>query len=178
METSQVASRIGTILPILNERQKRIFLASEAIALGYGGVTEVSKISGVSRVTITKGMNEIKEGVDISDVSIRCRKKGGGRKKIIDKNPKILSVLEQMLEPYTSGDPINELLWTSKSTRNLEKTLNGLGIIISDTTIASCLRTLGYSLQMNKKALTTRPSDPERDNQFRYIANLYSSFRG
>ena len=103
------AERIRNILPLLDERQKRLYLANEAKSIGYGGITQVSKISGVSRVTITQGMAEIKrEGYQPKSES-RCRKKGGGRKPIETKNPEIIYELENFLLPHTKGDPMNPL---------------------------------------------------------------------
>ena len=71
-------NKIKKILPLLNEKQKRIYLASEAEAIGYGGISEVSRISGMSRRAISRGMKEIKsENISLESI----RKEGGGRKK-------------------------------------------------------------------------------------------------
>jgi len=99
----------------------------------------------------------------------RCRKEGGGRKLIETKNPHIVKELEMLLEPYTKGDPINPLKWTSKSTRTLEAAFKKKGYTISDTTIAGILKAQGYSLQSNRKELAITPIHPDRDVQFEYI---------
>jgi transposase len=161
--------RILNMLPLLDERQRRLYLANEAKAIGYGGITQVSKISGVSRVTITQGLTEINSNDYKPEVQNRCRKKGGGRKKIEMKNPDILRELETLLEPYTKGDPMNPLKWSSKSMRRIEKALEEKGYKISDTTIAEMLKKQGYSLQSNKKDLAITPSHPDRDAQFEHI---------
>jgi len=163
------AERIRNTLPLLDERQKRLYLANEAKSIGYGGITQVSKISGVSRVTITHGMAEINSEEYQPQAQIRCRKKGGGRKAIETKQPEIIRELEQLLEPYTKGDPMNPLKWSSKSIRTLEKTLEQKGFKVSDTTIAEMLKKRGYSLQANKKDLAIKPSHPDRNAQFEYI---------
>jgi len=144
-------------------------LASEAKAIGYGGISQVSRISGVSRVTITQGMAEISSKGYQPQAQNRLRKKGGGRKKIETKKPEILEELDELLEPYTKGDPMNPLKWTSKSIRALEMELQRRGYKISDTTIAEMLKKQGYSLQANRKDLAIKPSHPDRDAQFKYI---------
>jgi len=163
------AERIRNTIPFLDERQRRLYLANEAKAIGYGGITQVSKISGVSRVTITQGMAEINcEGYQ-AKIQSRCRKVGGGRKSIEAKNPQILIELEELLDPHTKGDPMNPLKWSSKSLRKIEEALTQKGYKISDTVIAEMLKKLGYSLQSNKKDLAIKPSHPDRNAQFEYI---------
>ena len=166
---SATAERIRNMVPLLDERQRRLYLANEAKSIGYGGITQVSKISGVSRVTITQGLAEINSEGYQPKAQNRCRKKGGGRKLIETKNPEILKELDELLEPYTKGDPMNPLKWSSKSTRALETALEEKGYKISDTTIAEKLKAQGYSLQSNKKDLAIKPSHPDRDSQFEYI---------
>jgi transposase len=163
------AERICNTLPLLDERQRRLYLANEAKAIGYGGITQVSKISGVSRVTITQGMAEINSEGYQPKAQNRCRKEGGGRKTIEAKTPEILQELDELLAPYTKGDPMNPLKWSSKSTRALEFALEQKGYKISDTTIAEKLKAQGYSLQSNRKDLAITPSHPDRDAQFEYI---------
>jgi transposase len=161
--------RIQGMLPLLDERQRRLYLANEAKAIGYGGITQVSKVSGVSRVIITQGLAEINSEGYQPKAEKRCRKKGGGRKTIETKTPEILQELEELLEPYTKGDPMNPLRWTSKSMRVLEKALAQKGYKISDTAIGEKLKVMGYSLQSNKKDLAITPTHPDRDAQFEHI---------
>ena len=161
--------RIRKTIVFLNEKQRRLYLANEAKSIGYGGITQVSKVSGVSRVTITQGMAEINSEGYSAEAQIRCRKKGGGRKPIEVKIPEIIPELEKLLEPYTKGDPMNPLKWTSKSMRAIENALAQKGYKISDTVIAEILKKQGYSLQANKKDLAIKPSHPDRNAQFEYI---------
>jgi len=161
-------TRIETMLPILNERQRRIFLATEAKAIGYGGISRISEISGISRITITQGIKEIENGHMSQDVS-HCRRKGGGRKSINEALPGIIQELEDILEGHKSGDPMKPLMWTSKSVRNIEKTLKERGYSISHSTVSEVLKNLGYSLQANRKALPMQKRHPERNEQFEYI---------
>ena len=166
-ETS--AERIRNTLPLLDERQQRLYLANEAKAIGYGGISQVSKVSGISRVTITRGMAEINSEEYRAEAQNRCRKKGGGRKPIETKYPEIKEELEKLLEPYTKGDPMNPLKWTSKSMRALESALAQMGYKVSDTVISEMLKKQGYSLQSNKKDLAIKPNHPDRNAQFEYI---------
>jgi len=163
------AERIRNTLPLLNERQKRLYLANEAKAIGWGGISQVSKISGVSRVTITEGMKEINSEGYEPKAENRCRKKGGGRKLQEEINPEIIEMLESFLEGHTKGDPMNPLKYTSKSTRKIERAFAEKGYKISDTTIGEILKSQGYTLQANRKDLAIKPSHPDRDAQFEHI---------
>ena len=161
--------RISKTLPLLDERQRRLYLANEAKAIGYGGISQLSRITGVSRATITQGLAEISSEGYQPRGQIRCRKEGGGRKQVVTKEPELLHELDELLEPYTKGDPMNPLKWTSKSTRALEKALKQKGYRISDTTITELLKKQGYSLQSNRKELAITPSHADRNAQFEYI---------
>ena len=131
----------------LNENQRRIFLGIEAEEIGYGGISEVSRITGVSRKSISRGKNEFKKPEDFNQN--RIRKKGGGRKKTKETDKTLLADLEKLIEPLTRGDPESPLLWTCKSTRKLAKELN-------------------YSLQSNVKT-DEGGKHPDRNTQFEFI---------
>jgi transposase len=164
-----ISNRIVTMLPILNEYQRRIFLATEAQMLGYGGISYISRISGVSRVTITHGINEIKNQSVAKQSNGRSRKKGGGRKSVNESQPGIIKEIEKLIEGHTKGDPMNPLMWTSKSVRHLETTLKEKGYQTSYVTVSTLLKKLGYSLQANRKELATKEQHPDRNEQFEYI---------
>jgi hypothetical protein len=106
-------TRIDAVLPTLNEYQSRIYLAAEAKAIGYGGITLVSRLSGVSRPTLTKGVKELVNSEVLEQG--RCRKAGGGRKSITETQPGVVTALQELLEAHTKGDPMRLLLWTNKS---------------------------------------------------------------
>ncbi|MDR0631714.1 MAG: ISAzo13 family transposase [Holosporaceae bacterium] len=161
--------RIESMMPLLDERQKRLFLATEAKVLGYGGISQVSSISGVSRVTITRGIKEIENQNEFLQAKGRCRKSGGGRKAITETQPGIVQELENMIDGYTKGDPMIQLMWTSKSVRNLEQTLRDKGYRVSFATVSELLKRLGYSLQANRKNLPIQKQHPDRNEQFEYI---------
>jgi transposase len=157
--------RYEAIFPLLNERQRRVIAAADALFLGRGGVSRVARASGLSRTTIHRGLAELDEN---GPADTRIRQAGGGRKSVVDHSPEILAALEALVEPATRGDPMSPLRWTCKSTRQLAAALERQGYSISPPTVASLLHGLGYSLQANTKTLEGT-SHPDRDQQFRYI---------
>jgi hypothetical protein len=165
------------IKPILNERQKRLWAASEAISLGYGGVSILQKATNLSRSTIHIGIKELHKGLSEEEID-HIRQKGGGRKSIEEEYPRLLSKLKQIIEPVTSGDPMKStLLWTSKSTRHIAQALKTMGFNVSHMTVSQILEyELGYSLQRNRRALAGVHS-LVRDEQFRYINDMVKKFQ-
>jgi transposase len=165
----QTENRIKTMLPLLNERQRRLFLATESEAIGYGGVSQVSKVSGVSRVTITQGIKELKSEDVYKMDNERSRRGSGGRKKVTELYPRIYEEIEDIIQPHTKGNPENPLLWTSKSVRKLQNALEERGIKVAHRTICDLLKELGYALLGNRKELALKESHPDRNAQFEYI---------
>jgi len=160
-------TRIDFMLPTLNEYQRRRFLSAEAKAIGYGGISLVSRLSGVSRQTLTEGVKELDNSEIIEQG--RSRKAGGGRKSKSETNPEIIIALQEIVDIHTKGDPMRLLLWTNKSLRNLEKALKEKGLTVCYRVIGEMLSELGYGLQADKKTLTVKPSHPDRDAQFEHI---------
>ena len=152
--------------PVLNEQSLRRFVAMEARALGRGGVSLMSRISGLARSTIYHGLTDIRDHV--SAPTGRIRKPGGGRKKKSSEDPTLVVDLKRLVEPTTRGDPMQLLLWTTRSLRNLVNALAAKGHKVSPTVVSELLRDMGYSLQANSK---TREGTLhiDRDAQFRYI---------
>jgi hypothetical protein len=140
--------------------------ASEALSLGYGGVSRIRRASGLSRKAITKGMREIAEG---GGVAGRIRRLGSGRKSIVERDPKILVSLDLLIEPETRGDPESPLRWICKSTRNLAAQLTRKKHPVSHEKVAQLLRDQNYSLQSNRKT-EEGANHPDRDAQFRHIS--------
>jgi len=135
--------------------------------LGYGGVSEVNKLTGKSMTTIRKGIEEINSTKKIDEPN-RIRKKGSGRKKLIFKKPEIIKNLGLIMENDTSGDPMKHLKWTTKSTGNVADELKEKGYKISADTVGRLLKQENYSLKANRKS-TESGSSPERDDQFKHI---------
>jgi hypothetical protein len=160
-----LSQKFSAIWPLLDERNRRLMAASEALALGYGGVTIIRKASGLSRKAIAKGIREIAEGVAMPG---RIRRSGAGRKNLIDLDPKILAALDNLIEPETRGDPESPLRWVCKSTRNIAAQLTKQKHPVSHEKVAQILRDQNYSLQSNRK--TEEGADhPDRDAQFHHI---------
>lgn len=151
----------------LNEAQRRHFAALRAIEIGWGGITKVSTLTGLSYKTIKKGIDELNEQELIEDYGC-VRKKGGGRKKIEEKDPTIIDDLKQIMEDNTAGDPMSSLKWTNKSTYNIAEELEGMGHEVSPDTVARLLKEQNYSLQANVKSIEPGSSSG-RDKQFHYI---------
>jgi hypothetical protein len=155
---------------MLNERQRRRFLAIESKSLGYGGISLISRLSGVSRQTLTVGVKEL-DDLDAEEMTpkSRIRKGGAGRKPVWERQPGILGSLEGLVSAHTKGDPMCALLWTNKSLRNLEAGLSGLGYTACYRVVGVMLKMLGYGLQADKKTLTVTPPHKDRDAQFEHI---------
>lgn len=163
---SQLQQKFAPLWPLLDERTRRLMAASEARALGHGGVSLVSRACGLSRKAITKGQWEIEEGT-VPSLG-RIRRPGGGRKKILDHDPRLLGALDRLIDPETRGDPESPLRWICKSTRTLAAQLTRRKHPVSHMKVAQLLREQGYSLQGNRK--TEEGGDhPDRDAQFRHI---------
>jgi Rhodopirellula transposase DDE domain len=158
--------RYKAMAPVLDEQSRRRFVALEAQTLGRGGVSLMARITGLSRRTIYHGLSDIQSRE--SPGPGRVRKRGGGRKSKVLEDPTLVADLRKLVEPMTRGDPMQRLLWTCRSLRNLVKELAAEGHTVSPTVVGNLLRDIGYSLQANSK---TREGDQhiDRDAQFRYI---------
>jgi hypothetical protein len=171
---TRLAEKYTSMLPYLNERQRRLFLAVEARAFGRGGVVRVARATGVSRPTIQQGLRELSGPVTAPD---RVRQPGGGRKKLTDRDPTLFGDLEALVDPDTRGDPMSPLRWTCKSTRQLAEALAGAGHRVSHTVVAELLDRAGYSLQAPAKTVEGH-QHPDRDAQFRYLNEQVKTFLG
>ena len=167
-----LAEKLAAILPHLNEKQRRLLLATEARALGYGGIVRVARAARVSRPTIQKGLQELEQS---APVAARVRNVGGGRKSVRTRDPTLLAALEALVDPDTRGDPMSPLRWTCKSTRQLAATLSERGHSVSHRVVAELLRELGYSLQAPTKT-EEGSKHPDRDGQFRYLNEQIKAF--
>ena len=174
-QLSEIKSRYNLIKPFFNEKARRLFLAAEAKVIGWGGIEKVSRDTGVSSDTISKGCKELEEKPEVIE-SGKIRKPGGGRKKLIDTDLTLLSDLDSLIEPTTRGDPESPLRWTCKSTRKLARELKMMGHNVSHTRVAELLRGQGYSLQSNQKVIEGN-NHPDRNAQFIFIDNKTKLFK-
>jgi len=164
--------KVAALLPYLNERQRRLFLAVEARALGHGGVVRVARAAGVSRPTIQQGLRELTGSVALPE---RVRRVGGGRKSLAERNPALLPDLEALVDPDTRGDPMSPLRWTCKRTRQLAGALQERGHRVGYRTVAALLDQAGYSLEAATKTLKGN-QHPDRDAQFHYLNDQVKAF--
>ena len=181
MATISLKEKIDLLLPDLDERLTRKFLAVESLSLGRGGIKEVSDISGVSRSTIHIGINELKNIAQNTVAQLpkkkkAIRKSGGGRKRLVAEQSDLLETLSNVVNPHTRGDPCNPLIWTSKSVRHLEAELKAKGFTVSFRSIGTLLHHLGYSLQANRK-VNEGGKHPDRNAQFEYINSQAISYQ-
>ena len=161
----QLVEYFSCMWPHLDEHSRRLIAASKAVELGYGGISQVSRACGLSRVTLTKGIEELHSAPLPPG---RIRREGGGRHVLTANDPGLTPVLESLVEPTTRGDPESPLRWTCKSARTLAAELSARHHPASHTKVAQLLRESGYSLQGNRK--TEEGGDhPDRDDQFRHI---------
>ena len=170
----EISKKFERLSEYLNEKTRRIWSANEAISIGWGGIEIVSKSTGLSRQTISKGIKELKS--ELSTNQVKVRRNGGGRKKLKDKDINFEKDLKELVESSTRGDPESSLKWVSKSTRNLADELNKNGHRVSHVVVAQTLREIGYSLQANKK-IEEGGNNPDRDKQFQFISNKTKEFQ-
>lgn len=169
-----IQAKFSTLAPLMNERLKRLWAASEVNSIGRGGLAIVSRATGLSVNTIKDGMRELL-GEEIVEKSERTRKLGAGRKKLVDKDLTLLPNLKKLVESTTRGDPMSPLLWTCKSTSKLAKELTASGHTISVRKVAELLDEMKYSLQSNRKTKEGK-SNPDRNAQFEYINGQVKEF--
>ncbi|MBU2600548.1 MAG: ISAzo13 family transposase [Actinobacteria bacterium] len=161
-----IGERYRALAGELDERRRRLWAAAEARSYGWGGIAAVARASGISETTVRAGLRELAAGETLAPG--RVRRPGGGRKRLCDKDPTLVEDLERLVDADSRGDPELPLRWTAKSVRRLAQALCGLGHQISHETVAGLLRSLGYSLQGNRK--TREGSEhPDRDAQFRHL---------
>lgn len=168
---AEIKSRYASLQGTLTERSRRLFAGSEALAFGWGGITAVSRATGISYDAVRRGLQECKEiesGIVPTLAAHRSRKPGGGRKKLTEKYPELLPTRKKLVESTTRGDPESPLLWTARSQRNLVDALEAKGYRISKHSLATLLKQLGYSLQGNKKK-QEGAQHPDRNAQFEHI---------
>ena len=166
----RITTKYSELAPLLDERLRRRWAASEATAIGWGGVQLLAAVTGLSPTTIRKGRTELADQAAHPDrpIADRLRRPGAGRKRRIEEDAELLPALERLVDPVTRGDPESPLRWTCKSTRTLARELTDQGHPVSDSTVRRLLHAADYSLQGNRK---TREGSqhPDRNAQFENI---------
>jgi Rhodopirellula transposase DDE domain len=164
------AEQYAILHETLNERQWRIFLGTEALKAGEGGISQVARLSKSDRKTVRKGITELDTPLALSS---RIRRSGGGRKRLIETDPTLVTDLEGIIEP--KGDPMSLIRWTTKSLAHLTGALTAKGHQIKKSALARLLAEQHFSLKANKKNIEGR-SHPDRDLQFQHIKETCASF--
>ncbi|MGH7746969.1 MAG: ISAzo13 family transposase [Candidatus Dormibacteria bacterium] len=176
-EREQVKGIYESLRARLDERSLRLWAAAQAQALGRGGITVVAQATGMSRTRIGDGLRELSIPVASRQPSRqRTRRSGGGRKRLPDTDPTLLSDLDALVSPTTRGDPMSPLRWTCKSLRHLAQALRHKGHPITAGTVARLLREQKYSLQANRK-VREGGSHPDRNAQFEHISAQCQQFQ-
>lgn len=172
MDKDDVSKEWLKVFCSLDESHRRWLAACKSIEIGHGGISKVSKVTSLSRTTITQGMREVKSNKDLNFSQIR--KKGGGRCKLTKNQPRLIKALDKILDESSAGDPMTLLKWTIKSSNTIAQSLKKQGFSISHVSVQSLLKEKGYSLQTNKKMLSGK-NHPDRDAQFKYINRTVNS---
>jgi hypothetical protein len=165
IDEEAIRSRFLAASAHLDERGRRILAASESRSAGLGGVTSVSRATGVARSTIGRGLDDLDAPEALAGA---VRRPGGGRRSLVDKDPSLLTALEEIVTPSTIGDPMRPLLWVSKSHDKLAAALVDLGYQVSAATIPALLTMIGYRRQVNRKSYEGG-KNPDRGSQFEHI---------
>lgn len=166
-ELEALREKFAAVMPTLNERSLRVYASTEARALGRGGIAAVAEVSGMACSTIARGLKELRGELE-SPEPARIRRAGGGRKRLVEKDPRLPRDLESLVEPGTRGDPRWPLRWTSKSLRLLAGQLQTMGHSISYRSVGRLLEKAGFSLQANRKTREGK-QHADRNAQFEHI---------
>ncbi len=170
-----LAAKFAVMRKVADERAWRVYLGSEAVALGHGGIRTVALAAGVSETTVAEGVREIESG-EIDDLPPgRSRRPGGGRRRAGDTQPGLRDALRGLAGEATRGDPMAEITWCSLSLRELGRRMATLGFECGKDAIAQMMREDGYSLQGMAKVLEGR-QHPDRDAQFRHLNAKITGF--
>jgi len=165
IDAQAIRKRWGAVGSKLDERGRRLFAAGEVQAAGRGGLEAISRITGLARSTIGRGLKDL-DGAPLPKG--RVRREGGGRRHLSSRDATLIDDVRRIVEPATLGDPMRPLLWVSKSHDKLAAALQKMGHQISANSVKRLLPTLGYSRQSNRKA-DEGSRHPDRNAQFEHI---------
>src|SRR5438477_5726150 len=168
-----LAALFGSVLPHLDERQRRLLLGAQARVLGHGGIRLVAAAAGAGEATVSLGVRELEGGAEPLG---RARREGGGRKQAAEADPGLVPALLALVEPDERGDPESPLRWTVKSARTLAAGLAARGHPVSAPTVDKLLHEQGFSLQANAKTMEGK-RHPDRDGQFRYVNEQVNAYQ-
>ena len=173
IDEDAIRARYTAIKDQLDERGRRLFVAAEKMAAGYGGTAALCRATGMARSTIIRGAKDL---LAASSTPLRVRRKGAGRPLATTADPPMLDDLRRLVEPATLGDPMRPLLWVSKSREKLAVALRAMNHAVSANTVARMLVALGYSRQVNRKT-KEGSRHPDRGGQFQHITLQVTAFQ-
>lgn len=171
----EIRRKYEALSPLMDERMRRCWAGVEADAIGEGGIAIVERATGMSRTTIRAGRDEARGGLRDVDAE-QVRRAGGGRPRLEEQDPGLMTELESLVDPVTRGDPESPLRWTSKSTRKLATELTERGKPISPQKVGQLLFALGYRLNAAQKTLEGT-DHPDRNEQFEFINDRVESYQ-
>jgi hypothetical protein len=171
----EIRRKYEALSPLMNERMRRCWAGIEAEALGRGGIAIVERATGMSRTTIQAGREELRTGVQNIEV-VQVRRAGGGRPRLEERHPDLVTELESLVDPLTCGDSESPLRWTSKSVRKLAVELTERGKPISPQKVGQLLASLGYRLTAMQKA-PEGTELPDRNQQFQFINDRAEAYQ-
>jgi hypothetical protein len=184
-----IKSKFESLRPVMDERMCRLWAACEARSLGHGGETVVAAATGLSPTTVRAGLEELGQLASVKGAEkprparrpscsdrYRVRLPGGGRKPVEVKDPGILPALKQLIENDEAGDPMGKAKWVRVTPHRLSEQLTEKGHKASAPTVSRLLKEMGYSMKANRRR-QVHSKDPERDQQFRYIASQRERFK-
>jgi len=174
IDPKAIQARFDALGPFLNERDRRLFAASEARAAGRGGIAAVSRVTGIARSTVGRGLADLRSGA--LRFSGRVRRSGGGQKPAIETQPGILEAVNDLVEPSIRGDPEAPLRWVSMSQRHLSAALAKRGFVAGQKLVGRLLKRLDFSLQANCKT-REGANHPDRNAQFEHINAEVKAFQ-
>ena len=168
-----MSAELELLLPLLDERARRLVLGAVARAAGEGGTAVVAAATGASWQTVANGAAELASGD--SAPPGRVRRPGAGRKKLAETDLGLVPALLALVEESTRGDPCSPLLWTTLSLRDIAAGLAAQGYRCGKNAVARLLAAQGFSLQGNSRTIEGR-RHPDRDAQFRYVNERAKEF--
>ena len=166
-DEAALAAKFAVMRPFLDERGWRVYLGTEARALGYGGIAAVARASGASETTVAAGVAEAAGGAAALEPG-RSRRPGAGRPRAEDVQSGLTQALDGLLEEGKRGDPMSALTWNTLSLRDIARQMALLGFGCSKDTIARLMHAGGYSLQGMSRVLEGTQHE-DRDAQFGHI---------
>jgi transposase len=166
IDEGAIRGRYAAVVPLLDERARRLVAGAEALVVGRGGVSAVARATGLSRTTVQRGIADVQAGE--AGRTGRVRREGAGRPRAVERDLTLRQDLEALIEPTSRGDPESPLRWTCKSVRRLAAELQRKGHAVSHQTVSELLHDMGYSLQANRKVLEGS-IHPDRNAQFEYL---------